>query len=382
MEQAVLMHRDIPVAKVQMIANRISNIIEVYSKEELPVGVSIDNPMVAPLLLNSWVKSRTIPRGRPGMDKLVQKLGATLGEEVMLSNAVSLTDCYWIKENDFPITWADVNFYDNGFEPLFADYYKGKEIAPGISPDFTTDGCMEKAWVTNDGKPCLVKIDNEHDGVMCANEAVAYRICQEIGFDHVEYRAAPFCRHGEILYGCECPSMLSDSSTELVTAQQLSHIEPMKTGEELLRYIMQDMGFEQYIREIVTLDVLIGNQDRHEKNFCFYKDINGILTPAPIFDSGSSLGFNGSKHAELKTPRKYREQCANYLLPINLDEELLCRILKDTYEEFEISEGRYNLAREQLVIGMHIIEEQTKTKPKNALYGAPNIKEVEEELKR
>ena len=53
-------------------------------------------------------------------------------------------------------------------------------------------------------------------------------------------------------------------------------------------------GMEGYLDDILVLDYLIANEDRHLGNFGFIRDVNTLqyLGPAPIFDNGTRLWCN------------------------------------------------------------------------------------------
>ena len=126
--QALLMHADQPCA---VIDPESSILLSVVNPNEMPVGVWNENQMVMNMLYRNWLKARAIPKGRPGMDKILAKLEKPLADAFLDFHGVSLTDSYWIKEKGSPLTWQDVNFHDNGFYPVFGSIYALSRFCDG-----------------------------------------------------------------------------------------------------------------------------------------------------------------------------------------------------------------------------------------------------------
>ena len=51
---------------------------------------------------------------------------------------------------------------------------------------------------------------------------------------------------------------------------------------------------ELAVSQMIVLDYLIANEDRHQNNFGLIRNANTLewIGPAPIFDSGSSMGYD------------------------------------------------------------------------------------------
>ena len=50
-------------------------------------------------------------------------------------------------------------------------------------------------------------------------------------------------------------------------------------------------GFDQFCGYLI-LDALVANRDRHEENWAVLRETDGVVTLAPSYDHGNSLGFN------------------------------------------------------------------------------------------
>ena len=114
----LLMHKDKIVAELSMRGSVITG-IDVVDMDELPIGVD-RRPALTRNSLNKWLHGRSIPQERQGISAIEKAVGCSISDAAMKALAVSLTDCYWIKENDSVLKWKDVNYHDNGFsESLF-----------------------------------------------------------------------------------------------------------------------------------------------------------------------------------------------------------------------------------------------------------------------
>lgn len=351
--QACLMHGNKPCAVVDP---EFGIILSVIRRDEMPVGTFHEDKMIMNELYKSWLKTRAIPKGRPGMDKILSKVDGCLADAFLDFHGVSLTDTYWIREKDSPLTWEDVNFHANGFYPMFGNFYLGNEnLEWAPTPDFVTDGVMEKFWMNCGGVPCLVKMDKKTDGVLAANEVFTASFAQMLD---LKTRVVQY-GYGKVgdMAACVCPCFVRNDKTDFITALQISHSShsgAMISGENLFR-----QRFWEELDDMLWLDILIGNEDRHNKNYGTLRIGNGEDKFAPIFDSGSCLGCYGNTDVRLKYPSfdLKREEAMQLLkkkdreLP---EEGAVIDLLRRTYERFGVPEFRYDWARSVLVTGLEI----------------------------
>lgn len=384
MEQMVLMHKNKEVALVGVEDGKILSYLEIYNKDEIPVGTYSDNMQLQKMFFNSWILGRTVPGERPNIENILNKLNKTRAELFVLNNGVSLTDTFWIKNKNDSLLWEDVNFHKNGFVPILARWYLNKDVKFAKTPDFTTDGVMEKFWINPD-LPYLIKTDKMHDGLLCANEIVYFEIANLAGIKTTPYF------DGEInnVKFCSCPSFITDDNSDFVTGLQIKHEDFTRNGEKLLNYLSKDLGLHKSVSEMITLDCILHNTDRHEKNFGYIKNGNNI-TLAPIFDNGCCLGssyyFNKNEvfvanMYEQKLSSKSRvEMLKDYGLPINLDKKCCIDIIKDTYKLYNIDNFYLNRAIKELEYGLDIAEQAQLLNRHNDKVMKSECNEVKEEL--
>ena len=251
--------------------------------------------------IDEWWRSRAIPSTRDGIRRVLESLGAASTDELLdRTYGLSLSDQYWVRREDDPVEWKDVNFFDNPFdealgEILLTSYSSSHDISLN-APDVSTGGDLPKRWTIdkNTGRRLLVK--SGRTGQEPMNEVIASKLCVRLGVPAVPYSPA---RSGNRLV-CTCEDMLT-SHEELVSSWQV--LQSVKTTNGLNshdQWIHAAVGFGVGEREIrdatddwLVVDYLMRNTDRHYNNFGLIRDVESFaIRPAPIYDSGASL-WNG-----------------------------------------------------------------------------------------
>ena len=86
--------------------------------------------------IDEWWKSRAIPSTRDGIRRVLDSLGASsTGELLDRTYGLSLSDQYWVKREDDPVEWKDVNFFDNPFDEAL-----GEILLTSMDKDGTKSG--------------------------------------------------------------------------------------------------------------------------------------------------------------------------------------------------------------------------------------------------
>ena len=216
--------------------------------------------------IDEWWRSRAIPSTRDGIRRVLESLGAaSTGELLDRTYGLSLSDQYWVRREDDPAEWKDVNFFDNPFdealgEILLTSYSSSHDISLNV-PDVSTGGDLPKRWTIDraTGRRLLVK--SGRTGQEPMNEVIASRLCMRLGVPAARYSLA---RNGNRLVST-CADMLSNHE-ELVSAAS------------------------DATDDWLVVDYLMRNTDRHYNNFGLIRDIETLeVRPAPIYDTGASL---------------------------------------------------------------------------------------------
>ena len=300
-----LMHKNIAVADVEIdeAIGGISVIDNISAKEHLPIGVvhplhhseSIDR-----YALNQWWAGRSIPASRMGVEDALEKLGV-YNSKLLLTKCLglSLSDHYWIKPYGSDMTWEDVNFFDNDFSDDIGDVLFGTSDKNAgfdfLSPDNTSDGNLKKRWKIINGKRCLIKGGSNLERQQPFNEVIASKIIDRLGIAHVPYDIV--WEDGEPYSVCED---FVTSDTELVTAWRIMQTQKKDNSTSVYRHFInccESLGAQEIIPALdrmLVLDYIIANEDRHLNNFGLLRNTETLewLGFAPIYDSGSSLGYD------------------------------------------------------------------------------------------
>lgn len=102
--------------------------------------------------IDEWWRSRAIPSTRDGIRRVLESLGAaSTGELLDRTYGLSLSDQYWVRREDDPAEWKDVNFFDNPFdealgEILLTSYSSSHDIS------FNAPTCPRAATFPNAGR--------------------------------------------------------------------------------------------------------------------------------------------------------------------------------------------------------------------------------------
>lgn len=271
-----------------------------------------------------WICHRIIPKNRAYSKNFLSKCGLSINRPmniISVSKGLSLNDCYWIVEEGFDGTYDKFNLYDNRFSQVlaliaFTGYGSSIRTSLASCPEFTTNGMLPKCWRRVGGKVNLYKggtMGASNTGNEPYSEFYACQIADALGISAVNYKLSKW--KGELCSVCE-----------LFTSKEYSFM-PVgrivtKGGFEAVRDFYKSMG-EDYVNalnDMIVLDAIICNTDRHFGNFGFLVDnkTNKIVAPAPLFDHGNSL-FNFAGKSDLVSD-EYLSEYADTLLPCVYDD--------------------------------------------------------------
>jgi len=300
--KCILMHKCIEIAEMELddVTGFILKVRNVCRPEHLPIGVAYKKGIADRAALNEWWADRSIPASRSGVRNALEYLGLSDTKTLLVRCfGLSLSDQYWIKPIGSDITWEKVNFFENDFSEDIGDVLFGKsKKSEGFdfsSPDNTSDGCLKKRWKIIDGKRCLIKGGSGLERQQTFNEVIATEIMQRLSIRHVPYTLT--WDGGEPYSVCED---FVDADTELVPAWRIMQTRKKDNNSSVYRHFLNccdalgagDMT--SALDRMIVLDYIIANEDRHLNNFGLLRNAETLewLGFAPIYDSGSSLGYD------------------------------------------------------------------------------------------
>lgn len=322
--------------------------------------------------LESWIKHRSIPKNRAYVDTILSSMGLSSNrpmDVIRVSKGLSLNDCYWVVQEGFSGTFAQNNLYDNRFSRIlgqiaFTGYGSSDVNGLSSSPEFTTNGMLPKCWRRVNGKIMLYKGGTQgasNTGFEPYSEFYAAQIGQLLGVTVIPYSLSMW-------KNTLC------STCELFTSKEVSFV-PVgkivrKGGMPAVKAFYASLGseFTKALNDMIVLDALIYNVDRHYGNFGFLVNsaTNKIIAPAPLFDHGNSL-LNYAGQDALRNEASI-EKYARTLLPAVYDDFVTEAKSVMTHEHrnnlrklLDVRlkrHSRYNLAPDRLKLVEHILHKR------------------------
>ena len=364
-----LMHKNIVVADLELDRETgyILKIEKVTHPQHLPVGVLIKKGVPDRAALNEWWIDRSIPASRSGVRKALEMMNLP-NTKVLLTRCfgLSLSDQYCIKPQSRDISWESVNFFDHDFSEDIGDVLWGKPLDKDDfdyhSPDNTSDGCLKKRWKIIDGKRCLLKSGSAPFLQQPFNEVIASVVMDRLNIPHIPYMVV-FDDDGEPYSICED---FVTRDTELVSAWRVMQTMKKDNSTSVYQHYLnccEMLGVKDIVHamdQMIVVDYIIANEDRHQNNFGLVRDANTLewLSPAPVFDSGSSLGYDklpgqilSGKNVECKPFKKTHEEQLKLVSSFDwVDFQALTGLNEDIRKVFENAEEYIDETRINAII--------------------------------
>lgn len=239
------------------------------------------------ITINDWIDGRQVAKRRRSIEKLMIELGINDRHNFIdMARCLSLTDTFWMKRADEELSWSEVSLYRNPFDDVIARIafdgtgMYGRQNSP-TSPEFATSGSFAKCWIREGDDISLLKRGTEgfsNAGFEPYSEKLASDLLAAAAVDHVPYTLVNFHK----TLASKCPLFTSES-VGFVAAYRFFN-KPMET-EEMLAFAAAH-GAEEAFREMVVMDGVMANVDRHSGNYGFLvdNDTGEILRMAPLFD--------------------------------------------------------------------------------------------------
>ena len=303
----ILMHRETAVAVLSIddVSGTVYRVDDVLQPAHLPIGLYAADRKDLAKNLNLWLSGRAILASRSGFHRALEdlqvqkKLQLSANVLMMKCFALSLSDQYWLNPAEQPLEWSKVNFYNNDFSEDVGNILFGQipqqDSIDLVSPCNTSDGWLKKKWMIPNGQRVLVKGGSGMAQQEPFNEVAASLLCRKLGIPHVEY--------GLLFEGGKpysvCPNMTTDRQ-DFVSAHYIFSAFPRADGVSAYEHFLaccERLGISnvpERLQQMMLLDYLICNQDRHFGNFCAIRDAVTLewIGFAPIFESGTSLWFD------------------------------------------------------------------------------------------
>ena len=271
----------------------------------LPVDLAVTGVGIV-----KWLAKRVIPKNRAYVDIILKQFGLSANNTkgiIDLCLGLSLKDSYWVTPVEFTGAYAEYNLFKNPFsEALSLIAFRGSgniDKESIISPEFTTNGMLRKAWRHIEGDGIYLYKGGTEGAANAGNEPYsefyACQIAKTMGLKCVEYDL----ENWKGILASKC-ALFTDINTSFVPIGDLMSNNTLKAA---LDYY-EKLGKEYYddVCSMLVFDAVIYNEDRHFGNFGILRDnhTGKIIKPAPIFDNGLSL-FNFAMADDLEKLSEY-----------------------------------------------------------------------------
>lgn len=345
-----LRHRDHTVLLFQY--SPVRKILEIVSPERLPVPVENVNDFDRKKFFDEWYRHRiTNVRTREKRAEFISHRVYDLMSQdcVDINYGANLADHYWICEQGSPLRWKDTNFHDNDFDAtdensLWTSYGK-------YSPDNHTNGNLRKFWTIQNGIRYLAKYNSLTYDVYqlgAHNEVFCTKLLQKLGVPYAEYSLAFDEKIGEPYSLSKC---MTDTVYELVPAflfltayKKPNHI---SYYDWFLNVCNEKLGIDvrKQIDEMICLDFLIANEDRHWNNFALLRNSETLqyVGLAPLYDHEYSMGdFSEFKTRTFKVNPQAQLKLIDPNHSLNITKDMLQEVWDSVYDIPEMSLERKN----------------------------------------
>lgn len=313
----------------------VDSLYDQAAKLPLQMQHGSDKPEELNNRLETWIKTRKVPKNRAFVDSLMTAIdsGANPFKYIDVTYGLSLNDSFWICPlSERKLSWAEVNLYRNPFDEQVARLAFtgiGSRIhGLTTTPEFTTNGALRKCWHREDNQIYLLKGGSErfaNGGLEPYTEVFASKVAQTMNLNHVPYELTEF--HGILV--SKCP-LFTDENTGFVPIYHALGAEYFQNHSiddpQTWQAIGDKYGIEPW-EDLLLFDAVIANEDRHLGNFGFLinNDSNQIKSPAPLFDHGNSLFFNATNE-EFRNISEYASSRRSFIgLPFDEQAQLFLR---------------------------------------------------------
>lgn len=365
----IFFNKNTPVFSFEMIHGKVIKILKIFNPEFRPIQVQFNKKQnkIEKSSFEHFLKGRRIPDTRQDKDRLLENLkGKSLYELSLAYYGLSLSDQYWIRNKNDNIEWKDINFFQNEFSEDMGLFMFGKSSGSFSlkTPNNTSDGWLKKAWILEKNKRVLVKGSSSPFYQEAFNEKIAYQISKILKINHVKYEIKEI---GNKSYSV-CENFINEN-TELVPVNAIIQSVQKPNHLSMYNFVINELekleihDAKEKINEMLFLDYIIFNEDRHFNNFGFIRNVETLKAEgmAPIFDSGTSLFYNtldtAIKSANPEVKPFYGERkrqfelikgCVNKKIDIDKIQRIIIDVLSESRYLEEFAPKRKDIISERI----------------------------------
>lgn len=242
-----------------------------YSKD-LPFGFET---------LNQWIENRRAPKHRAHIKEILDQCGCNdLEGYIRFTYCAGLNDTFWIRPAERDLNWDKVSLYRNAFDENIARIaFDGGLMGENFSsatPELATDGTFPKCWKRDENGIFLLKQGSSggrNAGREPYSEVYTYQLAKKLCDSIVPYEIIK--HHGKL--SAKCPFFTS----EQVSYTPIVYVLGKHLTFAEIQNFYDKIGAKERFHQMMVLDALTLNTDRHLKNFGIFLLIvlkNSIIT--------------------------------------------------------------------------------------------------------
>lgn len=246
--------------------------------------------------INTWLDSRKSSKHNAHLQKLMRQMGCDDNKGfIRATHAATINDTFWIKSDREGLTWEQISLYSNQFTEMISRLaFEGVGLYASdfssTSPELACEGSFRKCFRkegtcgTFGSDIFIYKRGNEYgQGLEPYCEMLASEIAAVISPDH-------YVPYHTVLLHNKLASKCNLFTNEQYGYASFSKLMKARNLQDVFDYF-ESIGASQTFREMLVVDSLCFNQDRHAGNYgvLFDNDTLEIVGMAPVFDLNLSM---------------------------------------------------------------------------------------------
>lgn len=261
----------------------------------------------------SWCKTRIMDLSRTNSRLLRKALKLNTTNSVELakrSHCCCITDRYWFKDHSEDLSYKDVKFSSDKLSDL-ALYGRFSNVVDVDNTELSNTGSFEKCWKLVNSKWYLFKSADRENKF---SEYFIYKLGEYLGFNMAKY----------FLSSSDNSVIISLDFTEngSLTFEPFESLVGMDSNISTSIGVLKKLGRDFVIDylNMIFLDVICFNQDRHTFNYGVIRDLfsGDIVSLAPNFDNNLALTSLG--------------RFDDLVIPIGYESDFIYQAFKNRYD--------------------------------------------------